>query len=138
MRLPSWLVKQILDDHDLDTNPNTVRRVMEFVARGTSRSETPDPEDSSNLVTLKHRDEKNTLVADEDEWESFFAAQMDHVSTGDEDADTNNQRSDDSTDNQEDPDAVAENVDEEFDVLSSAAPITSDEDESVTEEITVS
>jgi hypothetical protein len=67
MRLPSWLVKQILDDNDLDTNPNTVRRVMEFVARGTSQSETPNPEDDNNLVTLKHCNEKNVLLADEDE-----------------------------------------------------------------------
>ncbi|WP_227778011.1 hypothetical protein [Haladaptatus pallidirubidus] len=138
MRLPSWLVKQILDEHDLDTNPNTVRRVMEFVARGTSQSETPDPEDDSNLVTLKHRNEKNVLVADEDEWQAFFAAQMEHISTGDENTDANNQRSDDGSDNRVDTDAVAEDVDEEFDVLSSAAPITSDEDESITEEITVS
>lgn len=42
MRMPSWLVTQILDEHDLETNPNTVRRVMEFVARGTSQSEMPD------------------------------------------------------------------------------------------------
>ncbi|WP_227380341.1 hypothetical protein [Haladaptatus halobius] len=138
MRLPSWLVKQILDEHDLDTNPNTVRRVMEFVARGTSRSETPNPEDDSNLVTLKHRNEKNVLVADEDEWESFFAAQMEQVNTGNEDADTNNQRSDDGSDNQADIDTVRENADEEFDVLSSAAAITSDKDESITKEITVS
>ncbi|EFW94240.1 hypothetical protein ZOD2009_00370 [Haladaptatus paucihalophilus DX253] len=138
MRLPSWLVKQILDEHGLDTNPNTVRRVMEFVARGTSQNETSDPEDDNNLVTLKHRNEKNILVADEDEWESFFAEQTEHVSTVDEDADTNNQRSNDGTDDQADTDTVRENADEEFDVLSSAAPITSDEDESITEEITVS
>ncbi|SIR87934.1 hypothetical protein SAMN05421858_4286 [Haladaptatus litoreus] len=138
MRMPSWLVKQILDEHDLDTNPNTVRRVMEFVARGTSQSETPDPEDNSNLVTLKHRNEKNVLVADEDEWETFFVAQMEHISTGDKNTDANNQRSDDGSNDQENPDVVAEDVDEEFDVLSSASVITSDEDESITEEITVS
>lgn len=138
MRLPSWLVKQILDNHNLDTNPNTVRRVMEFVARGTSQSETPDPEDGSNLVTLKHRNEKNVLVADEDEWESFFAAQMEHVSTVDEDADINNHRSDDSTYDRVDTDTVTKGVAEEFDVLSSAVPITTNKDESITEEITVS
>jgi hypothetical protein len=60
---------------------------------------------------------------------------MEHVSTGDEDMDTKNQRNDDGNDDQ---DALAEDVDEEFDVLSSASVITSDEDESITEEITVS
>jgi PHD/YefM family antitoxin component YafN of YafNO toxin-antitoxin module len=138
MRLLSWLVKQILDEHGLDTNPNTVRRVMEFVARGTSQRKTPDPENDDNLVTLKHRNEKNILVADEDEWESFFAEQTEHINSVDEDTDTNNQRSDDSSDDQADADTVRENADEEFDVLSSAAPITSNEDESVGEEITVS
>ncbi|WP_227355994.1 hypothetical protein [Haladaptatus salinisoli] len=138
MRLPPWLVKRVLDEHDLETNPNTVRRGMEFVARGMSQSETPNPEDKTNLVTLKHRNKKNVLVADQDEWEAFFSEQMQHVCTVDGDADTNNYRSDDGTDDQEDPNAVAEDADEEFDVLSSASVITSDEDESITEEITVS
>ncbi|WP_175609710.1 hypothetical protein [Haladaptatus litoreus] len=65
------------------------------MARGTSQSETPNPEGNNNLVTLKHCNEKNVLVADEDEWESFFAAQVEQVNTENEDADTKNQRGDD-------------------------------------------
>ncbi|WP_231188830.1 hypothetical protein [Haladaptatus sp. DYF46] len=52
IRLPSWLVNQILDEHGLDTKPNTVRRVMEFAARGTSQGKTPDPEDDDNEKTI--------------------------------------------------------------------------------------
>ncbi|RBI59788.1 hypothetical protein DMJ13_22025 [halophilic archaeon] len=133
LRLPSWLVKQILDDNDCPTDPNTVRRVMEFVAKGTGQNDDPHPEDDSNLITLKRGNRRNTLVADQDEWESFFAEQMQQAASMNDDA-----QSDEDEEESTDDDAPAENVNVEMDALSSASAVTSDENDSVDGEITVS
>jgi uncharacterized protein YhaN len=86
--LSSWQVRNILDENDLDTNPATVRRVMQFVAEFTSEKpkKERDPEDDDNLVTFCSGENENTVRADKDEWRKFFEEQMDAATAAASDA----------------------------------------------------
>lgn len=79
--LASWQVRNVLEENGLDTNPATVRRVMQFVAELTSKKpkKERDPEDEDNLVTFSTGESENTLRADKDEWQEFFEEQMDRI-----------------------------------------------------------
>lgn len=67
--LDSSQVKNILNKHDFPTNRNTVRRVMEFVARYSNPGgPSDDPSSESNLVAFKKNRDSNVLVADYGEW----------------------------------------------------------------------
>lgn len=76
LKLTSQQTQNILDGEDFPTNRNTVRRVMEWVAKLSN----PDPSvgdasDESNLLQLKKRDNKNVLVADRQEFEELADVQ---------------------------------------------------------------
>lgn len=80
-KLSSAQVRNILDEHDLDTNRNTMRRTMKFVAKLSSekpRAER-DPHDQDNLITLATGGSKLTLVADQDEWEAYMSRVSEHL-----------------------------------------------------------
>lgn len=137
LRMESSTVKRILELNDFDTNPNTVRRTMEFVAKGTSRNDNLSPEDDGNLITLRHGESCNSLVADQDEWEAFFAEQMEHAASMSDDA-QDDAESDEDSEVAADGDAAAEDISDEMDNLSTASAVTPDENDSVTGEITLS
>ncbi|RBI58626.1 hypothetical protein DMJ13_26230 [halophilic archaeon] len=137
LRMESSTVKRILELNDFDTNPNTVRRTMEFVAKGTAWNETRRPEADDNLITLRHGESCNSLVADQDEWEAFFAEQMEQAAGMADDA-QDDAESDEDEEATTDSDAAADDVNVEMNALSSASAVTSDENDSVDGEITVS
>jgi len=116
-KLSSAQVRNILDAHGLDTNRNTVRRTMNFVAKLSSEKtqDERDLHDPDNLITLVTGRSKLTLVADQDEWEAY----MSHVSEHLEDKKRTQQ--DDRLD------AVAA----EDDALWDATPVTSTTDNTV-------
>lgn len=69
LKLESPQVKNILDGEDLDTNPNTVRRVMRQLAKHTG--DAGDPKAEGNLITFESGADKNVLVANRDEWNEW-------------------------------------------------------------------
>lgn len=131
LTLYSWQVKQILDDNDRDTNPNTVRRTMQFLAKLTSDKpkDDRDPKDGDNLVTFHNEGAENTLVADKDEWEEFFSTQID-ASLGGADAAESGEdtTADDATE------SVAEDVVDEADALMAASAVTTSSDDDIEDE----
>ncbi|WP_227378098.1 hypothetical protein [Haladaptatus halobius] len=74
-KLSSGQVRNILDEHGLDTNRNTVRRTMKFVAKLSSEKpqDEREPHDHDNLITLTTGGSKLVLVADKDEWEAYMS-----------------------------------------------------------------
>jgi hypothetical protein len=74
-------VQNILDEHNLDTNRNTVCRTMKFVAKLSSEKpqDERDPHDHDNLITLTTGRSKLTLVADQDEWEAYMTCVNEHL-----------------------------------------------------------
>lgn len=73
LKVQSAQVKNILHENGLDTNPNTVVRVMEQLAQHTSHNPDADPDSPENLIQLVTATGKNVLVAEKDEFEAFVA-----------------------------------------------------------------
>jgi hypothetical protein len=80
-KLSSAQVQNILNEHGLDTNHNTVRRTMKFVAKLSSEKPQAerDPHDHDNLITLTTGGSKLTLIADQDEWEAYMTRVSEHL-----------------------------------------------------------
>jgi hypothetical protein len=81
-KLKSAQVKNILRDPDTlgisDPNPNTVKRVMEFVAKGTGEGDSGDPRDEeNNLVWLEKEGSSNVLKTVKSDWYGFVEGQQD-------------------------------------------------------------
>lgn len=89
LRLDSADVKQILIEKDLvsNPNPNTVRRTMEFVARGTSSKPKSDrdPWDSDNLITIEDGEKRVRLVTEQPDWNEFIQSIEEATSQNDSD-----------------------------------------------------
>lgn len=77
LKLDSEQVRSILRQKDEQHDRNTTIRVMRMLAKATNTEpDVDDPSSGQNLVrfTKKH---KAVLVADRDEWQSFFEDQAD-------------------------------------------------------------
>lgn len=81
-KLESPQVKNILDGEDLDTNPNTVKRVMKQLAKYTGPSDEVPFE--KNLIQFQNGTDKNALVADRDDWEDWASQLEDDVGSPDD------------------------------------------------------
>jgi hypothetical protein len=135
--LASWQVQNFLEENDLNTNPNTVRRVMKMLAKMTSEKEKDErePDDEDNLVTFSSGSSENTLRADKDEWLEFFEDQMDAaVQNTERDAES---ESSDVADEDEDHGVKDESDDvlAETERLSAAEAVTTSSEDSVEGEI---
>lgn len=130
-KLKSAQVKNILRDPDgldlTDPNPNTVKRVMQFVAKGTGEGQGGDPRDSdANLVWLETEDGSNVLKAIKSEWYEFVERQQDALAP--DDTDTAAGPSDDPVSPEN---GQGEDVTAEIGTIEAAEAVTADEDDTV-------
>lgn len=98
LKVQSAQVRNILHENGLDTNPNTVKRVMEQLAQHTSHDPEAGPESPENLIQLVTATGKNVLVAEKAEFEAFVAGLENELDPAADDSEEHSDEAPSSTD----------------------------------------